>query len=364
MFSAVSWRLLVPCTRHFLLAWCLCSFVANGQGTPGRPVNANTDALVHEAERHRSAGESVVAEDLLRKALDADPQSVAANNALGNLFLDRRRWPDAMERFEAVLQLDIRNAEARGGEEKAAVALALHYRAAGDADSCLKTLEHASSQIPGDALLLTDLGIQAQSMGKLKAAKDALTTALAAAPESLTAIYALGRVEMDLQDFSAAQREFQVYLRQRPNDATAHYGLGRVYQMEQRTDDAAQEFQKSIRLQPDQAESLYQLGQMALDANRDDEARADFDKVVDRIPSHGGALTGLGILSYRTKDYPGAERWLARAVTVSPDYQPAHYYLGLTLRRLGRQQDADRELHLATELASKQQGKGAPVTAP
>lgn len=83
--------------------------------------------------------------------------------------------------------------------------------------------------------------------------------------------------------------------------------------------------------------------------------------MLQRVPTHGGALTGLGMLAYHEKNYAEAAQSLSRAVAVSPDYQPAHYYYGLTLRRLGRQADAERELQLATELAARQQGKAAPV---
>ena len=71
----------------------------------------------------------------------------------------------------------------------------------------------------------------------------------------------------------------------------------------------------------------------------------------------------MGILSYRGKDYAAAERVLREAVAAAPDYQPAHYYLGLTLRRTNRTDEGERELRIATDLASQQQGKGAPVLA-
>ena len=131
--------------------------------------------------------------------------------------------------------------------------------------------------------------------------------------------------------------------------------------MQLRTAEATNEFKRSIELQPVQTESYYQLGQIALDAHQDDEAQRLFEKTLSRSGTHGGALTGTGILAFRKKDYISARQYLSQAARSSPDYQPAHYYLGLTLEHLGEKADAGSELKIATELAQKQQGKSNPL---
>jgi tetratricopeptide (TPR) repeat protein len=105
-----------------------------------------------------------------------------------------------------------------------------------------------------------------------------------------------------------------------------------------------------------QTESYYQLGQLELDLQHDAQAAPFFQKVLARDPTHGGSLTGMGILTFRAKDYTQAEQYLARAEKAAPDYQPAHYYRGLALARLGQKEESQRELQLATELDRKQQG--------
>jgi tetratricopeptide (TPR) repeat protein len=105
-----------------------------------------------------------------------------------------------------------------------------------------------------------------------------------------------------------------------------------------------------------QTESYYELGQLELEAQHDAQAEPLFHKVLERDPAHGGALTGMGILAFRRKEYAQADQYLAKAEKIAPEYQPAHYYRGLALMRLGQKQEADRELQLATELDRKQQG--------
>jgi Flp pilus assembly protein TadD len=71
----------------------------------------------------------------------------------------------------------------------------------------------------------------------------------------------------------------------------------------------------------------------------------------------------MGILAYQAKDYVAADDWLKRATTASPEYQPAHYYLGLTLARLHDKEGSERELKAAVDLAKEQQGRSAPLPA-
>ena len=266
----------------------------------------------------------------------------------------------AMDRFEAALSADPHDVAAREGEHKASIALALRLRA-NDGAAALAVLERARAALPDDPTILTDLGIQADVLHRYPESTEALRAALRLRPDDPTTQYALAHTLTDSGNAVEAESLFHSYLAQRPNDASAHYGLGHLLQMQQRNDDATAEFQRSIALQPVQTESYYQLGQMALDEHRDEEARTMFEKTLSRMGTHGGALSGMGILAFRAKDYASARTWLQQATIASPDYQPAHYYLGLTLGRLGDKEGSANELAIAARLAAAQQGKGAPI---
>ena len=289
---------------------------------------------------------------LLTSALSADPRSVPANLSMGDLLRSEHHDPEAMDRYETVLSLAPADPDARAGERASAVRLALEARTNQRDDVALACLEHAAQHLPDDPVLLTDLGIEAQQVHQLPRAAQVLQQALRLAPYDPTVLYALARVEMDQQHLPDAETRLRAYLAVKPEDASAHYGLGRLLAMELRTDEAASEFRRSIALQPAQTESYYQLGQIELDAQHEDAAQPLFTRVIERDPKHGGALTGLGILAYRAKDFSTAEAYLVRAVANSPAYQPAHYYYGLTLGRLGKAAASQAELKLAAELAT------------
>ncbi len=78
-----------------------------------------------------------------------------------------------------------------------------------------------------------------------------------------------------------------------------------------------------------------------------------------RDPRHGGALTDTGIALFREKQYDKAAEVLQQATSAAPAYQPAHYYLGLVLARLGRREDSERELAVATKLAAEENAGGS-----
>ena len=298
---------------------------------------------------------------LLRHALDLSPNSPDANNTLGTLLLEDRHYPEAMDRFETVLAIASTDSNARAGEQAAADALALQAKSAGHPEAALLCLEHALERLPGNVDLLTNAGIVAGELHLNARAEHFFTAALAADSHSARTLYAAGRAATDAGHLVEAERYLRAYLALRPQDATAYFGLGRVLLMQLKTADAQAAFERSIALKPVQSESYYQLGVLAAEAGRDAEASELFTKTLARAPAHAGALTGLGQIADRARDFALARRHLEAATQSDPEYQPAHYYLGLTLARLGEQARSSDELARATQLATLQQSKAAPV---
>jgi tetratricopeptide (TPR) repeat protein len=273
---------------------------------------------------------------------------------------------DAMRSFEAVLGRDPHNREARAGEVKAAIAAALEAKRSGDNDGAMVNLVRARKFVPDDPELLFDFGVQAESMRLYKDAEEALNQALKLRPSDAKTIYALGHVELDEQKMAQAEAHLREYLKLEPEDASAHYGLGKLLHMLARDEEARAELRRSVELQPAQTESYYELGSVELDLQHNEQAMALFQKVLERNPTHGGALAGMGIVAYREKDYAKAETWLKAALANAPEYSAAHLYYSMVLERLGRKEQAEKEVALARSLAEKerQEQRGYVLSAP
>jgi tetratricopeptide (TPR) repeat protein len=276
-----------------------------------------------------------------------------ARRSAGAELLQAGNFDAAREAFEAVLDVDPANAEAREGEVAASERLALQVRAKGQTDEALRALLRAQEVVPNHPRLLFDLGIQEEEMHLYQDADRTLATLEQLQTGNPQVAYAVARVKLDLGQLTVAEDKMLVYLKAQPNDASAHYGLGRVYQLELEAEKARAEFQRSVELQPVQTEAYYQLGDIALGQGNFAEAIADFAKTLARDPKHGGALAGTGQAWFKQKQYAQAETFLEQAIVAAPEYEKGHYYLGLTMARLGRKEDSERELALATKLADE-----------
>jgi tetratricopeptide (TPR) repeat protein len=316
----------------------------------------DADVLIALAQIRADEGDTEAEKDLLWRALRASPNSPPANLTLGNLLFHEHHDPEAMDRFETVLAIDLRNAAARHGELAAVTELAERMRQLGHPELALKALQHAQTKLPDDPQLLLDLGIQETELGDTSDALEAVHAARKLRPDDPTILYALAHAQFQAQQMADAEQSFRAYLKVRPNDASAHFGLGRVLEVTQQPAEARAEFQRSIELQPVQTESYYELADMELKAGHDDAAEELLRKTLARDRHHGGALTDMGEICFQRKQYDDAERWLEQALSAAPEYAPAHYYHGLVLAKLGRKDESARELREATELDRKQQG--------
>ena len=255
------------------------------------------------------------------------------------------------EHYEEILAHDPANAGAQNGEVEVSQRLALEARAIHDMNGALGMLLRAKEVVPGNARLLFDLGVLEEQIGLYQDAEATVEELRKLTPTDAKVFYLASRIELDLSRLTDAERDMRSYLLSHSNDATAHYGLGRILQQAQQPSPAKVEFERSIELKPAQTESFYQLSQLALDAGDYQAAIADNSRVLARDPHHGGALTGTGIAYYKTKQYDLAEQALKKATVDAPDYQLGHYYYGLVLGRLGRKEEATRELALAAKMA-------------
>lgn len=277
----------------------------------------------------------------------------------GTTLLEAGDAAQARNVFEAVLATDPGSDAAKKGEVAASERIALDLRAQGKMADALRTLMRAEHYAPQDARLAYDLGVLEDEMHLYPEATASLDKAEHLHFSDPSLLYAEARVFLDRQQLNPAEEKMLAYLKLRPNDATAYYGLGRIYQLGLQFDKARQAFQKSIELAPQQTEAWYQLGDMALKENRDQEALSDFSRTLARDPLHGGALAGAGEACFHLRQYERALDYLNRAVAAAPNYGPGHYYLGLTLARLGRKDDSQRQLAAAARLADAENRQSA-----
>ena len=315
------------------------------QSTPSDVHALNLLGIVRVQQRNDSE-----AEQLFRRAVAIDPDFAGAHASLGLLYVQMGKTDLAIPQLQESLRLDPGRKDSRAALVSAYRNQAYAVTQSGDSEKALALLIEARTVDAEDFDVQYELGITALRMSLFPDALDALNQALKLRPEDGHTLYGLGRANMALAKFDEAHEIFEHYIRLRPHDASGHYASGITLQALQRTSDAANEYEKSIELQPQQTESYFQMGRMKLEAGDLEAASDEFERVLKRAPQHAGALTGMGRIKFQQKDYAHAAVLLQQAIAADSELREARYYLGLAYARLGRKEDSEKELAVASRI--------------
>ena len=158
-------------------------------------------------------------------------------------------------------------------------------------------------------------------------------------------------------DMESAAKEYRQVLEMNPHLPGIHYRLGRFILSAPKTDttmqDARKEFEAELKIDPTNAGAEFVLGTMALDPSTLNDAIGHFSRAVKLDASFAEAYIELGnalILADRAAD---AVKPLETAVKLQPGNPMPHFRLSNAYNRLGRKEEAQRELALYKELSEK-----------
>lgn len=105
-------------------------------------------------------------------------------------------------------------------------------------------------------------------------------------------------------------------------------------------DKAISEVKKATAMKQDYADAYLLLAQLEIQAGNTAAAIESAEQLALLTPDNPGIYFELGVLKYSNGDYLGAEGTFRRALNIVPDYANAQYYLGLSLARLDRLDEA------------------------
>jgi tetratricopeptide (TPR) repeat protein len=158
-----------------------------------------------------------------------------------------------------------------------------------------------------------------------------------------------------------AAAEYNKLLQKNPQLPEIHYRLGRLDLSRPQTStsaaDAKQEFEAELRIDPTDAAAEFMLGDLARQAQQWDAAAGHFSNAAKLDAGFAEAFLGLGISLNALQKYSAAVPPLERYVKMVPGDPAGHYQLSIAYARLGRKEDAAREMarQRATEQPSQPQ---------
>ena len=108
---------------------------------------------------------------------------------------------------------------------------------------------------------------------------------------------------------------------------------------------------------PRDAGAFNKRGVLRINAGDREAARADFEAALALDPAHAPAMMNLGNLAFESDDAVEAVRWYEAAIAADPEYPLVHANLASAYKKLGRYDDAAREMRAASKLEVRQRRK-------
>jgi tetratricopeptide (TPR) repeat protein len=298
------------------------------------PRDADIQNRLGEALERIGALDAAV--DAYRRALAERPGFQQASNNLILALVKSGKGPEAVARARA------RVAEAPGDPDRYfTLALAQSEQ---DVDGAIETFRKVLELAPKHTLARYNLALVLRRADRLPEALAELERALAieAHPE---AHYMVGIINWHLGQLERAAGALRAAVAAEPRYADAHDALGGVLKARHDLAGAAKALRRAIALRPDRPASHYSLGLVLQLSGDQAAARAQFDeaeRLRRRTELEHEALiwTSVGIQKVDAGDLTGALGLFRRATAVYEAYAPAHYQIGLVLRRLGQSEAA------------------------
>jgi len=358
----------------------LSAFLLLGFGLPQSSVAGL--AALEKAAALVQQGKLAEADQQAQVALSSPDTRAAANSVLGTIRLQQNRPRDAVGYLQEAIRLNPRlmgahlnlaaahllNNDPGLALDAYDVALkvqpdsipALQQAAAiaegsGELERSLSYWIRVKKLHPEDPATLLGFGRVCLRMDLLDDAEPALTRAAEQRPDDPAYQYTLAAAKVGKHQYDSAQRLLELLVEKRPNDSQLQYGLGAVHYVQGHLEDAARHLQSSLRLQPQQVASQYYLALVARDQGDEPKAIAALEALLQSHPDHGASCEVLGGLLMSAHRYADAEGYLRKAVRLDPASVKANYQLGLLLTRMGRKDEAAKQLEVAKGLRKEQE---------
>jgi tetratricopeptide (TPR) repeat protein len=294
------------------------------------PRDADVQNRLGEALERIGALDGAV--DAYRRAVAERPGFRKAANNLILALCKVGKGAEAVERARALV------AEAPADPDRLfTLGLALSEQ---DVDQSIAAFTRALELAPRHTLARYNLALVLRRVDRLADALRELERALAIErrPEAL---YTQGVIYWHQGDLTRAAESLRGAVAVSPDYADAHEALGAVLKTERDWSGSADALRKAIALHPDLFSARYALAQVLRAAGDERGARTaieEADRLRDRTAREREALTwtSVGIQKVEATDLRGGLEAFTRATTAFEAYAPAHYQMGLVLRRLGR----------------------------
>jgi len=308
------------------------------------PRDADVQNRLGEALERIGALDAAV--EAYRRALAERPDFRKASNNLILVLGKAGKGTEAVERAQALVR-----AAPSDPDRHFTLGLA---QAEQNLDDSIASFRRTLALAPRHTLARYNLALVLRRSDRLREALDELAQALAIEPRP-EVHYTIGIIYWHQGDLARAVESLRACVALDPKYTDGLYALGAVLKARGDWSGAEQALQKAIGLNPNLTAAHYTLGQVRQLAGNESGARTAFDEAERLRQRHQLELeavvwTSVGIRRVESGDLSGALDHFRRATKVYEPYAPAHYQMGLVLRRLGLRDESRAAFARAQEL--------------
>jgi tetratricopeptide (TPR) repeat protein len=315
-------------------AWIILFLVLWSQAQSGEVSQRFNRAL--ELQR---AGSLEEAAEEYRRVVALAPNMVEAHANLGVVLAHSGRFDEAVTAYQTALRLapSLKPVELNLG--------IAHYRA-GQFDQAVNTLEGYLRSLPDSLQARQLLGLSLVELGRDRDATVHLEEAFKKQPEDAAVIYSLGLAYLRLRRPEAS--EMVNRLAEIPAGKPAcHLLRGQSFLANQEYERAVQELSEAISLNADLPRLYYSLGLSQMKLGNHTQAMEAFQQELQRAPMDFSTHYYLAYTSESAGDVEQARSHLAYAMKLEPESSEANALLGKVLLTENKPQEALPVLELA-----------------
>jgi tetratricopeptide (TPR) repeat protein len=350
------------------------------QSLTGQTISPEAMTHWNAARDAESKKQFDVAVTEYRKVTELEPRVPLGFVGLGQSYMERGDYGDAIQPLKRALELDASLAPAHQllgyallaqGYAAEAIphletahetgALGIAQLETGRFAEAITNLQAALQKRPNDPDLLYYLG---RAGGLLS--KQSIDMLLAAYPDSARAHQSMAENLLVLRRTDEAQKEYEQALKLRPDTPHLHLELGEVFALASRWPEAEEQFRAETKLQPGNAEAAYRLGDALLRQGKAHEAQASLEQSNKLQPQMPETLYALGKAQALDGDATTAEKSWLELLSIEKEGELAaqtHFALAGLYRKQGKTADADREMKDFQRLRTAN-GQSSPTNPP
>ncbi|HEX4997189.1 MAG TPA: tetratricopeptide repeat protein [Terriglobia bacterium] len=181
-------------------------------------------------------------------------------------------------------------------------------------------------------------------------ARRAAEEAVAIAPDSPEAHYAMGDVLMEEDQPEVAEAEYRKALGADSASASGHLKRANALRLEGKLPEAVAEFREAIRINPRDAQGHSDLALTLNTQGNTAEATAEYTEAIRLDPDCVDAHNGLAVILARQQRIPDAAVEFREIIRIDPDLVIGHYNLALALADLDMDAESAKELREVVRL--------------